>query len=50
MVKKNITITDVARLAGVSVATVSVVINNKDKFVAQELRQKVLQAVAQLNY
>lgn len=50
MPKKSITITDVAKLAGVSVATVSVVINNKDKFVAPELRRKVLDAVAALNY
>ena len=51
MPRKNITITDVAKLAGVSVATVSVVINNKkDKFVAPELRQKVLETVAILNY
>lgn len=50
MAQKRVTITDVARLAGVSVATASVVINNKEKFVAQKLRQQVMDAVALLNY
>ncbi len=47
---RNSTIIDVAKLAGVSVSTVSVVMNNKDKYVAPELREKVLHAIAQLNY
>jgi LacI family transcriptional regulator len=47
---RNSTIVDVAKLAGVSVSTVSVVMNNKDKYVAPELREKVLNAIAQLNY
>ncbi len=50
MAQKHVTITDVARTAGVSVATASVVINNKDKYVAPRLRQQVLEAVRQLNY
>lgn len=50
MARKSVTINDVAKLAGVSVATVSVVINNKDKFVAPELRKKILEAVDMLNY
>jgi LacI family transcriptional regulator len=48
--KKNVTITDVAKLAGVSVATVSVVINKKDKYVSPELRARVEDAVEALNY
>lgn len=48
--KKNITISDVAKLAGVSVATVSVVINNKEKYVSPELQEKVHDAVEALNY
>ena len=43
------TIRDVARLAGVSVATVSHVVNNS-KFVAAETRERVLSAVAELDY
>ncbi len=43
------TMNDVAKLAGVSVATVSRVLSNKPH-VRDELRQKVLIAVEQLNY
>ena len=38
------TVHDVAKLAGVSISTVSMVINNKDKFVSPELRKKVKEA------
>jgi LacI family transcriptional regulator len=41
---------DVARLAGVSVATVSYVLNNSPKPVAEKTRQRVMDAVRQLNY
>lgn len=44
-----VTITDVARRAGVSVATVSRVINDT-KFVSEELRKHVLQAMEELDY
>lgn len=45
------TIRDVARLAGVSVSTVSYVLNDySDKFVSEELRQRVIQAAKVLNY
>ena len=43
------TIKDVARYVGVSTATVSHVINNT-RFVSEELRQKVLHAIQELNY
>lgn len=43
------TIKDIAKLAGVSVATVSRVIN-EDPGVADKLRQKVLQAIKETNY
>ena len=48
---KYVTIKDVAGLAGVSVATVSYVLNNKkvDR-ITDETRQKVLQAAKELNY
>ncbi|WP_208640025.1 ribose operon transcriptional repressor RbsR [Lonsdalea britannica] len=43
------TMKDVARVAGVSTSTVSHVING-DRFVSEAVREKVLQAVKQLNY
>ncbi len=43
------TIKDVARQVGVSTATVSHVIN-KTRFVSEELRQRVLEAIRELNY
>ncbi|MCX7668424.1 MAG: LacI family transcriptional regulator, partial [Atribacterota bacterium] len=44
-----ITIKDVARLAGVSPATVSLVLSNKGQ-VAEETRRKVLEAAEKLGY
>lgn len=44
------TIKDVAREAGVSIATVSYVLNNKNTFVSQETRQTVLEAIARVGY
>jgi LacI family transcriptional regulator len=43
------TMKDVARLAGVSTSTVSHVVNNS-RFVSDEIRERILQAVADLNY
>ena len=49
--KKNITIKDVAREAGVSVATVSYVINERsDKRISEQTRKKVLQVINLLDY
>ena len=49
--KNNITIKDVAREAGVSVATVSYVINERsDKRISDKTRKKVLQAINLLGY
>jgi len=45
----KITIDDIAKLAGVSISTVSLVINNKEG-VAEETRQKVLDAIEKTNY
>ncbi|GIF14326.1 LacI family DNA-binding transcriptional regulator [Actinoplanes teichomyceticus] len=45
-----VTLADVARLAGVSPATVSRVINDSAKKVAPQLRERVLAAVAELHY
>jgi LacI family transcriptional regulator len=50
MPKKRATINEVAKLAGVSVSTVSIVINNKDKFVNAALRTRVQEAIETLNY
>jgi DNA-binding LacI/PurR family transcriptional regulator len=44
------TIKDVARAAGVSIATVSYVLNNKTSAVSEETRIRVLDAVQQLGY
>lgn len=49
--EKNITIKDIARQAGVSVATVSYVINNRtDQRISEETKKKVLQIVNLLDY
>ncbi|MDW7681493.1 MAG: LacI family DNA-binding transcriptional regulator [bacterium] len=45
----NVTIKDVAKKAGVSVSTVSLVINKKSA-ITEETRQRVLQAIEELNY
>ena len=47
---KQATIRDVAKLAGVSLATVSRVLNDVDYPVSAELRQRVRDAVEQLDY
>ncbi|HGA1267604.1 TPA: LacI family DNA-binding transcriptional regulator, partial [Streptococcus suis] len=48
---KKITIKDVAREAGVSVATVSYIINNReDQKISPETRNKVLQIINLLDY
>lgn len=50
MFKTNPTIYDIAKLAKTSTATVSRVLNNKEYPVKEELRQRVLQTVKDLNY
>ena len=47
--KQNVTIRDVAKVAGVSYQTVSRVINNKGE-IRESTRQKVLDAIQQLDY
>ncbi len=49
MLKKRPTIEDVARLSGLSVSTVSLVINNRG-YVSDETRKKVLKIVEDLSY
>ena len=49
MIGQRARIIDVARMCGVSTATVSHVINNT-RFVSEEIRHKVLSAVKQLHY
>ncbi|MGW5650540.1 LacI family DNA-binding transcriptional regulator [Streptomyces humi] len=46
----QVTLADVAREAGVSIATASRAVNGSDRRVRQELRGRVLQAAARLNY
>lgn len=50
MNKKRSTINDVAKLAGVSISTVSGVINNSEKYISDELKIKVEKAISELNY
>ena len=47
--EKNVTRSDIARAAGVSVGTVSNVLNNT-AVVKEDLRQKVLKTVKELHY
>lgn len=47
--KNNLTISDIARIAGVSKTTVSFVLNNKEG-ISEETRRKVLTVIEQTNY
>ena len=48
---KKITMRDVAKSAGVSVATVSYVLNNNDReSISEETKKRVMEAIADLNY
>lgn len=47
---KRVGIVDVAEFAGVSIATVSKVLNAKDEHISAETRERVLDAVKALNY
>jgi len=49
-VKKRVSIADVALLAGVSISTVSRVINNTGYPVSKEVQERIRKAVKQLNY
>ncbi len=48
--QKPVTIKDVARKAGTSIATVSYVFSNAERNIRPELRQRVLQAAAEIGY
>jgi len=48
--KRSVTIKDVAAQAGTSVATVSYVLSNRDRYVREELRERVLKAAAEIGY
>lgn len=48
--KKTVTQEDVAKLAGVTRSVVSCVLNRSDRPVAQETRDKILKAMAELGY
>lgn len=47
---KKATVRDIARMANVSVATVSLVLNNRDHKISPATRDRVLQAAKSLNY
>ena len=46
----RVTIKDVAEKAGLSVSTVSLVLNNKPHRISEETRQRVLEVARQMNY
>ena len=48
--KNKVTIKDVARHAGVSMTTVSLILNGKSKRFTERTRQKVFEARDKLNY
>lgn len=48
--RKSITIKEIAAEAQVSIATVSIVLNNKDKKISQETREKILHIAQKYNY
>ncbi len=46
----KVTIKDIAKIAGVSTATVSMVMNKKDERISDKTRQKVLKAIEEMGY
>lgn len=50
MIMKKATINDIARIAGVSKATVSMVFNNKADSISNETKKKILKIAEELNY
>ena len=47
---KRLTIKDIAAKSGVSISTVSRVLNHKEEGMSQKTREKVLQVIEELNY
>jgi len=50
MKKRHTTIKDIAKAAGVSTATVSMILNKKDKNISQPTRERVLKIAKDINY
>ncbi|WP_213818195.1 LacI family DNA-binding transcriptional regulator [Garciella nitratireducens] len=50
MLKKSVTIKEIAKEAQVSIATVSMILNNKDKNISESTRNKVLKIAKEKNY
>jgi DNA-binding LacI/PurR family transcriptional regulator len=48
--RRSVTIKDVAKKAGTSIATVSYVFSNAERYLRPELRERVLQAAAEIGY
>lgn len=48
--RKSVTIKDVARKAGTSIATVSYVFSNAERYMSPDLRERVLKAAAEIGY
>ncbi len=49
-IKKNVTIADVARKAGVAISTVSRAFNNKEGLIKKETKERILKIAKELNY
>ncbi len=49
-VRKSVTIKDVAKKAGTSIATVSYAFSNAERYLRPELRERVLKAAAEIGY
>lgn len=47
---KKLTIKDIAKMAGVSIATVSMILNNKDESISSSTRERVLKIIEENNY
>ena len=45
-----VTIKDIAKMAGVSITTVSRILNNKEGFISEATREKVLRIVKEQGY
>jgi len=50
LVRTQVTIKEIAKEAGVSIATVSMILNKKDKNISDATRNKVLEIANQMNY
>jgi LacI family transcriptional regulator len=50
MVKRHVTLKDIAKVTDVSIATVSMILNKKDQKISEATRIKVLSVAEEMNY